>query len=151
MADFVEEVVVNSSKDDTYAFLSNPMNRTKIYSIVSEVESLSSGTSPVEEIAVGSRFLEMRQFANRRVGTELELTELVPPYRVTIKSEANGMNVFYTYQLGDSDEGTMIRFEGKVEATKLKTRLMRPALVKMVRQEDSDHLLYVKKALEGDS
>ncbi|MBU9714389.1 SRPBCC family protein [Evansella tamaricis] len=143
MADFIEERVMDKPVETVYNFLADPVNRQYIYSIVSDVEKLTGG-----DIAVGSRFREMRQFSNRKVGSEIEIIALEPSRLVTLKSEANGMNVIYRYTIEKAIDGTKVKCEATVEATKLRTKLMRPALVKMVKKEDTDHLLYVQKELD---
>ncbi|SDY67973.1 Polyketide cyclase / dehydrase and lipid transport [Evansella caseinilytica] len=143
MANLVEEINVSQPVDKVFAFLANPENRVVMYVNVVEVVKLTAG-----DTTVGSKFREIRQLTNRKVGSVLEITELEQEKRVGMLSDSNGIKVLYRYFCKETAQGTNIRFEGTVITDSLRTKLMRPVLVKMLKNEDADHLLNVKKELE---
>ncbi|MCD8510152.1 MAG: SRPBCC family protein [Bacillus sp. (in: Bacteria)] len=145
MADLKEKQWINKPVEDVFNFLANPDNRVEIFVNVVKIESLSP-----DGVEIGARFKEVRQLSNRKVASELVLTDYDVNQTIGFMTESNGLKVNYIYQFKDVDGGTEVSFEGKVQTNSFRTKLMKPMLVKMVKKEDGDHLLVVKKLLEEE-
>ncbi|WP_026689795.1 SRPBCC family protein [Alteribacter aurantiacus] len=144
MSDLKEEVIIQKPCEDVFDFLSNIENNTDVLANVVEVNKLTEG--PTRE---GTQFEEIRQFRNRKVGTILEVVKYVPNNKISIKSENNGLVVVYHYSLKKEDETTTkVFFEGYVSATKFLMKIMRPMMVKMLKKEDGEHLVSLKRIIE---
>ena len=145
MADLNEELKVNAPLDKVFAFLANPENRVHIYVNVAEVNKLTEG-----DWHIGSEFREVRQLTNRKVGSELKIIDLIENKQVAYESDEKGLKQTYRYFCEEAEGGTKVRFEGTVHTNSIKTKLMRPLLVKMVKKEEGDQLLNVKKYFEDE-
>lgn len=144
MADLQERIIIDKPIDQVFAFFANPENRTKYITNVVKHEKLTN------ESGIGARFKEVRQLSNRKVASELEISTYEVNKKLVFTTDSNGLKVNYIYIFEEVDEGTKVWFEGKVETNSFRTRIMRPFLVKMVKQEDGDTLLSAKKELEPD-
>ncbi|MDQ0253608.1 hypothetical protein J2S74_000980 [Evansella vedderi] len=145
MADLHEETIIDKPLSDIYPFLANPENRTEIFTNVVKVEKLTNSGGEA-----GSRYKEVRQLSpTRKVASELEILEVVPNKKISFFTESNALKVEYIYTFEEVEEGTKVVFEGTVQTNSLRTKIMRPFLVNMVRKEDGDNLLSVKKALDS--
>ncbi|MFA9557982.1 SRPBCC family protein [Evansella sp. AB-rgal1] len=139
MGDLQERITIEQPLDAVFSFLANPENRTEMY--VNVVEVVKKEDTVYEEI---------RQFSNRKVSSTLKLLEVVENKKVVLKSESNGLNVQYVYKVSSIDDGsTRVTFEGTVQTDTIRTKLLRPLLVKMLKREEGDHLTSVKKVMES--
>ncbi|PYZ98121.1 hypothetical protein CR205_05870 [Alteribacter lacisalsi] len=144
MPDLKEEVIISLNREAVFEFASNLKNSTEVLANVVEVNKLSEGP-----VGAGTKFEEIRQFRNRRVGAVLEVVTYNPPHSYSVKSENKGLVVTYTYSFTEEKENqTRVRFEGEVEAVSFPMKLMRPMMVKMLKKEDGDHLVSLKNTIE---
>ncbi|MDG5789053.1 hypothetical protein QA612_16465 [Evansella sp. AB-P1] len=144
MAELKEEMTINLPIRRVFNFLSDPTNRIDMYTNVVEVKKLTEDMN-----GVGSNYEEIRQLSNRRVGSQLELVEYEKNSKVGIVSDANGLKIYYYYKLEAVEKAkTFVTFIGSVQATTLRTKILKRLLVNMLKKEEKDHLLLVKKHLE---
>ncbi|MBM7094289.1 MULTISPECIES: SRPBCC family protein [Alteribacter] len=143
MADLKEEVMIDRPLEEVFSYASNLENSTDVLANVVEVNKLTEG--PVRE---GTQFEEIREFRNRKVGAVLEVVKYQAPNLYSIKSVNKGLEVVYHYVFEDKGSQTRVRFTGEVTATKLSMKLMRPLMVKMLKKEDGEHLISLKRAIE---
>lgn len=146
MADLKEKQTINKPVNEVFAFLSEPENRTKIFVNVVKIETLTEG-----KVAPGAKFKEVRQLSNRKVASELVITDYELNHKIGFSTESNGLKVNYLYEVKEIDGQTEVTFEGNVQTNSFRTKLMKPMLVKMVKKEDGDNLLVVKKLLEEEN
>lgn len=137
MADIHQEIKVDASLNEVYAFLANPENRTELYVNVAEVTKLGEG----EGWEKGDRFKEIRDLSNRKVSTDYKIVDLQDNQRVVYESSLAGMKMVYEYFCEEVGEGTRVRFTADIKTTGIRTKLTRPLLIRMLKKEEHDHLI----------
>jgi hypothetical protein len=146
MADIYEKVLIEAPAKEVFEQVADPEKAKDMFVSVTEVERLND---KVKE--PGAKYREYRQLSNRKVGTDVEITEYQPFEIYGLTSQANGMKVNYRYTFKDVEEGwTEITFEGTVIPEKFILKLTKPIVTRMLIREEKDHLIYLKKFIEGE-
>jgi carbon monoxide dehydrogenase subunit G len=127
--------------DVVFSFVSDPRNLPKWQPAVSEV------TLHGDEVAVGSRFEESRQFVGKRFRSTVEVTELEPD-RVFAVHVTNGPVPITVRHVFEPDgDGTRLTLAAEAQLTGLK-RLGGTVMVKAAERDAEQNLARLKHLLE---
>ena len=124
-----------------FSFVSDPRNLPKWQPAVSEV------TLHGDEVSVGSRFEELRQFVGKRFRSTVEVTELEPD-RVFAVHVTNGPVPITVRHVFEPDgDGTRLTLAAEAQLTGLK-RLGGSVMVKAAERDAEHNLARLKQLLE---
>lgn len=140
---FSEKITILRPITEVFEFTSNFHNAPKINDSIKKIEKLTEGP-----IGVGTKFKETKEIRGRNAEATIEVVQYNPTKNYSIRSEANGLGVTYHYQFEEVAYGTLVEFLCEIKTKGLVMALTKPLIVKMLKQEDSDHLKNLKLALE---
>jgi carbon monoxide dehydrogenase subunit G len=124
-----------------FAFVSDPRNLPKWQPAVSEVQLDG-------DAAVGSQFVESRQFVGKRFRSTVEVTEVEPDRVFTIRV-VNGPVPITVRHLFDADgDGTRLTVAASAQLSGLK-KLGSSVMVKAAERDAEANLARLKTLLEG--
>jgi uncharacterized membrane protein len=142
---FSEMITINRPVAEVFEFISDLSNGPKMNEDIISVEKLTDGP-----ISVGSKFKEAKMIRGRNAEATIEVVQYKPSEAFSAQSEANGLKVIYHYQMSEStDGGTYVHFKCEVKTSGIIMSLTKPLIVKMLKQEDGDHLKSVKQVMES--
>ncbi|MHC0036369.1 SRPBCC family protein [Pseudoneobacillus sp. C159] len=141
---FSDMITISRPVAEVFEFISDLSNGPKMNEDIISIEKLTDGP-----IGVGSKFKETKIIRGRNAEATIEVVQYIPSEAFSAQSEANGLKVIYHYQMSESTNGTYVHFKCEVKTSGMIMTLTKPLIVKMLKQEDGDHLKSVKRALES--
>jgi uncharacterized protein YndB with AHSA1/START domain len=140
MPEAANEIVIDRSVEDVFAFLADAENDKQWRPGVLELERVSGS-------GVGTRYRQVVQGpGGRRIPADLEITDYRPNELIGFRATAGPVRPRGRYRLGRADGGTRVRFELEADVRGLK-RLMAPA-VKATMRSEVGALANLKRVLE---
>jgi uncharacterized protein YndB with AHSA1/START domain len=109
---------------EVFAYLSNLDNLAEWQTGITDARITSQG-----QMGVGATALVTRELMGQRIEAPLTVTEYEPPRRIAIGSEASGVKVHATLDLGPAEDGraTDLAFAMEIRGSML-TRFMEPMI-----------------------
>ena len=143
MAGFKKTERIGRPQQDVFAYISDLDNVPRWLPGVIEVEKLTDGP-----VAVGTRYRETRQAAERKGYVEMEVTAFDPPRTFATSFDQGGYETTYRYILEADGKGTNVTLECAVEADGWKI-LLAPFTARAMERFDKRLLKSLKAAIEG--
>lgn len=145
MADFRSSVVIHKPVEEVFHYVVSMENVHELMPNVVKMEKQMEGP-----LKAGTIFLETRLISGRNIQAEVEMTEYTENRSFATKTNSNGLITEYQYHFHPVEEGTQVDLEATITTTGLKMRLTKPILVKMIKREDGNQLVYLKEMFEQD-
>ncbi|MGM7681901.1 SRPBCC family protein [Cytobacillus sp. Hm23] len=146
MIAFTDQIVVSKSIEETFDYASNMENSPKILANVVEVTKMTDGP-----IGQHTKFKEVREIRGKKAEATIEYISFSKNKSYSARSALQGLETIYHYEFSEAEGGTRIDFSCEVNTKGLKMRFIRPFFIKILKQEDSQHLTKLKDALEANS
>lgn len=140
MTRFEHSVVIERPLDEVWDYVMEPANDPVWQTMVSEVRR-----EPGVPVVVGTEIEEVLQFLGRRFDVTLEVTELQPRTRSSVRAAKGPVPMTGSYTFEAVDGGTRFSMEGETDAHGL-FRLAEPVFARMARR-DWDHSCQTLKEL----
>lgn len=145
MVDFFGNAIIHRPLEEVFAFAVDIENAPRYMSNVVGMEKITEGP-----IRVGSIFIETRNIRGKEAKAEREIVEFQQNRSFAISGISNGLTILYRYTFEEIVEGTQAQFFAEIHTQGWLMKLTRPFLVKMIKQEDGNHLRYLKEVLESE-
>ena len=133
-------VEIDRPIDEVFAYLTDLERLPEWQASVSEVQV----DGPVEP---GSRFRDVREFMGRRAASTLEVTELEPPRRFSLRVAEGPIRYEIDHRLEERGQRTSVTFSGRGDTARV-PRLMRGMVERAVRRQLASDAESLKQALE---
>jgi uncharacterized membrane protein len=134
------EIVINSPREDVFAFLADPENDPRWRSGVLDLKRVSGS-------GIGARYTQgVKGPGGRRIPADIEITELIPGKIIAFQTVAGPVRPRGRYQLDTADGGTRVRFELESDVKGVK-RLLGPMVQKTMNSEVCQ-LVSLKRIIE---
>jgi uncharacterized protein YndB with AHSA1/START domain len=134
------EIVINSPREDVFAFLADPENDPQWRSGVLDLKRVSGS-------GIGARYTQgIKGPRGRRIPADIEITELVPGKTIAFQTITGPVRPRGRYQLDSADGGTRVRFELESDVKGVK-RLLGPMVQKTMNSEVGQ-LVSLKRVIE---
>jgi uncharacterized membrane protein len=134
------EIVINSPREDVFAFLADPENDPRWRSGVLDLKRVSGS-------GIGARYTQgVKGPGGRRIPADIEITELIPGKTIAFQTVAGPVRPRGRYQLDTADGGTRVRFELESDVKGVK-RLLGPMVQKTMNSEVCQ-LVSLKRVIE---
>jgi uncharacterized protein YndB with AHSA1/START domain len=143
MARFEQEIVIDRSPEDVFAYLSDLANLPEWQGSVAEVVPDEAG--PLLE---GAQFTEVRRVAGRRLESRLEVETLAPARELTLRVVSGPVPGTIYHLLDPVGDATRLRLVGELAGGGLRG-LAGPLLERAARREAEADLRRLKRLLEG--
>jgi carbon monoxide dehydrogenase subunit G len=140
---FSDKITINRPISEVFEFISDLSNGPKMNEDIIKVEKVTEGP-----ITAGTTFIETRVIRGRNAEATIEIVQYTPTKAFVVQSDSNGLKVTYHYQLSEVTNGTEVSFQCEVKTSGIIMLLTKPFIIKILKQEDGDHLKNIKKALE---
>jgi uncharacterized membrane protein len=122
------EIVINSPREDVFAFLADPENDPQWRSGVLDLKRVSGS-------GIGARYAQgVKGPGGRRIPADIEITELTAGEAIAFQTVAGPVRPRGRYTLAADDGGTSVRFELEADVKGLK-RLLAPVVQKAMNNE----------------
>jgi uncharacterized membrane protein len=122
------EIVINSPREDVFAFLADPENDPQWRSGVLDLKRVSGS-------GIGARYAQnVKGPSGRRIPADIEITELTAGEAIAFQTVAGPVRPRGRYTLAAADGGTSVRFELEADVKGLK-RLLAPVVQKAMNNE----------------
>lgn len=141
---FSDIITINRPISEVFAFISDISNGPKMNENIVNVDKLTEGP-----IRVGSLFKETRVIRGRNAAATIEVVQYNPTKEFSARSDSNGLIVTYHYQMSEVTDGTEVSFQCEVKTSGIVMLLFKPLLIKILKQEDGDHLKDIKRVIES--
>jgi uncharacterized protein YndB with AHSA1/START domain len=143
--DVLNEVLIDRSKDDVFAYSADPDNAPQWYI---NIKSVEWKTPPPFQI--GSRVAFVAQFLGRRMAYTYELVEMVPGDRLVMRTTEGPfpMETSYTWEVSKSGS-TRMTLRNCGEPTGF-SRWVAPLMTLAMRRANRKDLQLLKRILEND-
>jgi carbon monoxide dehydrogenase subunit G len=143
--EFKQEVVINLSPEDIFAYVSDLENLADWSSVVISVRKISQ-----ESMHVGATVRCTIRFLGRWFETSFELVECKPVHYLTIKSISGVAPCLIYYQLEPVESGgTSVSLEQVIHVTGRYLGLADPVASNIIRRQVEYDLLTLKDLLEA--
>ena len=134
------EIVIDSARDDVFAFLADPENDPQWRSGVLDLKRVSGN-------GIGARYAQgVKGPGGRRIPADIEITELTPGESIAFQTVTGPVRPRGRYALAAADGGTCVRFELEADLKGAK-RLIAPMVQKTMNNEVGQ-LDRLKRAIE---
>ncbi|MFC5929869.1 SRPBCC family protein [Cryobacterium melibiosiphilum] len=143
MAGFSTSEWIARAPNEVFDFITNPNNAPKVMESVQSMVALTEGP-----LRVGTRYRETRLMRGKEERAELEVVGYEPHRRYAVKNVTEGFDTVYDYAFRAEATGTRVDLVCTVTTSGAK-RLMLPVVTAVLKKEDGDHLLRLKKALDA--
>jgi uncharacterized membrane protein len=141
---FTDQITINRPISEVFEFISDFNNGPKMNEDILNVEKLTEGP-----LRIGSKFIETRLIRSRNAKATIEVVKYNPSEEFSARSDSNGLIVTYHYQMSEVTDGTAVSFQCEVKTSGIIMSLTKPFLIKILKQEDGDHLKDIKRVMES--
>lgn len=142
---FADKLIIRRPLQEVFDFASNLANAPQIMDNIMKTEKLTEGP-----IGVGTKFKETRGIRGREADAIIEIIQFNPPESYSVRSEANGLIVTYHYSFKEVENGTEVEFQCIVKTSGIVMAVTKSLIVKILKQEDADHLKNLRRVLENE-
>ena len=142
---FKETIYINAPVETVFEVTTDFKQAMSIMDNVVKIEILTDGP-----LQVGTRVKEVRKIRGKEAETILVVTEYIPNQKFAVKSENSGITVEYHYQFNAQSNGTSVDFNGLIQTKGFKNYLLKPLIEMILKKEDKNHLIQLKKYIEND-
>lgn len=148
MSPFTLDTVIARPVEAVFAFLADGENTPRWYEAVVHAEKLTAGA-----VRAGTVYRMVRRLPQGRVENRVEVSELEPNVRVTLRSLDGPTPFTYRYGLEPVDGGTRLTLEGAISGEGLRgaAALLAPLASGFFKRGMADNLRTLKHVLEGDT
>ena len=143
MTRFEHSVVIERPLDEVWDYVMEPVNDPVWQAMVSEVRREAG--APVE---VGTEIEKVFQFLGRRFEVTLEVTELEPRRRSSVRSAKGPVPMTGSYTFEAVDSGTRFSLTGETDAHGL-FKLGEPVFARMARRDWEHSCQTLKELMEA--
>ena len=145
MGAFRIEMTIDRPPAAVFAVLADAAAMPRWYEAVEAV--VPTGPGPAQP---GSRFEITRVLPGGRVHNDVELTELIPPRRVTLESRRGPTPFRYRYDLAPTTTGTRLTLAGEISAVGLPgpTAVLDPLATQLFKRGMTRNLSVLKQLVE---
>lgn len=141
---FTDKITINRPISEVFEFITDFSNGPKMNEDIINVEKLTEGP-----VRIGSKFKETRVIRGRNAEAAIEVVKYNPSEEFSAQSVSNGLIVTYHYQMSEVTDGTTVSFQCEVKTSGIIMALTKPFLIKILKQEDGDHLKDIKRVIES--
>jgi uncharacterized membrane protein len=134
-------IFVKRPVEEVFAYTSNPQNQTEWQDGLVRVEGDS-------QIALGAKTTEVRKVMGREMETEMEVVELEPPVKFSMKSLSGPVEMTFTQTLKSVDGGTQIEVVMEGEPGGFFS-VAGPLLKRQVQKDVENDYAKLKEIMEG--
>lgn len=145
MAGFALSERIQAPPAEVFAFLTDVENASKVFPSVKKTEKLGN-----KAVDVGTRYLQVRQFAGSENSAEYEVLDLDPPRSYIVSSAVEGIRATYGYQLEPVGGSTLIRLECELQGEGL-SRVLAWFVARAMQRDDASVLVRFREAFEAES
>lgn len=145
MTRFEHSVVIERPLDEVWDYVIEPANNSVWQSMVTEVRR-----EPGVPVEVGTKVEEVLQFLGRRFDVTLEVTELEPRRRSTVRAAEGPVPMTGSYTFEAVGTSTRFSMEGETDAHGL-FKLAEPVFARMARRDWEHSCQTLKDLLEAET
>lgn len=148
MSPFTLDAVIARPVGTVFAFLADAENTPRWYEAVVHVEKLTAGA-----VRAGTVYRMVRRLPQGRVENRVEVSELEPDLRITLRSLDGPTPFTYRYGLEPTDGGTRLTLEGAITGEGLQgaAALLAPLAGAFFKRGMAENLRTLKRVLEEDT